>query len=428
MNAPAAPVRAIGLGGAILIATNGMVGTGIFALPGKLDAAVGAFAPLLLIVAGLGFICIALSFADCARHFDRSGGPVVYVGTAFGPLAGFVVGWLGYIARATSQAANANVLAITAAALFPVVAGRDWRAAIIIVLVASLTALNVLGVRRMISALGAMTLLKLAPLVILAVVALASFGPGPAPDVAALANTGSVALVALYAFTGFESGAIAAGETRDPKRAVPLALIGTVVAVGLLYAFVQWAYSASTPTSSETPLLDLARRLGGPVAGFALALTVLVSVIANLGASLLASPRLTVGMAQEKMLPARFAAISQRFGTPAFSILFYGAFTLMLALSGGFVFLAIVSTLARLASYFGCVLAAPRLDTIFASVRAWPRRLLFPLIAAALCIGAASQSKADEWLGLALLTGLGALLFAIAARTARWTPSSPPTA
>ena len=416
--ASAAPVRAIGIGGAILIASNGMVASGIFSLPGKLDAAVGMFAPilLLLLLAALGFGCIALSVADCARHFDSSGGPMRYVGTAFGRFPGFLTGWLNFIARASSQAANANILALTSAALFPVAGSAAARAAIITLLFAALTALNIVGVRKAIAALGGMTLLKLAPLLVLVVAAFATYGAGPALVMPPLADTASVSLIALYAFTGFESGAVAAGETRDPKRTVPRALVGTVMAVGLLYVLVQWAYSASSPVSSETPLLDLATRIGGPLAGFALALTVLVSVIGNLGASMLGSPRITVGMGEERMLPARFAAISPRFGTPAFSILFYGVFALFLALSGSFIFLVVVSTLARLASYFGCVLAAPRLDRLFAAPRSWPRRLAFPAIAAALCIGAASQSSGKEWRSLAALVAVGAVLYLVTAR------------
>ena len=91
-------------------------------------------------------------------------------------------------------------------------------------------------------------------------------------------------------------------------------------------------------------------------------------------------------------------------------------FARLLALSGGFVFLAVVSTLARLLSYFACMLAAPRLDRQFAAHRGWPRRLLFPGIAAALCIWAASQSKAGEWRTLALLVGTGAMLYWVARR------------
>ena len=148
----AVPIRTIGIGGALLVAINGMIGSGIFSLPGKLDSAVGSFAPILLLLAAAAFVCVALSLADCARHFDSSGGPVLYVGAAFGPIPGFMIGWLNYISRATAQAANANVIALTAAALFPVTATPIARALIIAVLFAVLTGLNLIGVRKMLTA------------------------------------------------------------------------------------------------------------------------------------------------------------------------------------------------------------------------------------------------------------------------------------
>ena len=426
MSETAAPIRAIGIGGALLIATNGMVGTGIFALPGKLDAAVGMFAPLLLLVAGLGFVCIALSYADCARHFSVSGGPILYVGTAFGPFAGFIVGWLNYISRAAAQAANANVIVLTVAALFPVISGPIAKPIILIALFGALTLLNIVGVRKALAALAGITALKLAPLLILAVVSLATFGPVHPVAIPPAADFASVALIALYAFTGFEIGSIAAGETANPRRALPIALVGTVVAVGLLYVLVQWAYSASSPVNGDAPLVALAERLGGATAGLAIGLTILVSVVGGITVAILGGSRMTVGMAEEGMLPDRFAAFSPRFATPTFSILFFGILALALALSGGFVVLAVVSTLARLLSYFACTLAAPRLDRHFGETRTWPRRWLFPAIAVLLCLYAASQSKASEWRSLAALTIVGALLFLIASRKTAWPTSSPP--
>lgn len=421
-------LRTIGIGGAILIATNGMIASGIFSLPGKLDAAVGSFAPVLLLLAALGFVCIALSLADCARHFDRSGGPLLYVGTAFGRPAGFLTGWLSYVSRAAAQAANANVLALTAAALFPAAASPAARAGIIVALFAALIALNIAGVRKLLAGLAGMTLLKTAPLVFLAAAAFATFGAGPAPVIPPLVDAGSVALVALYAFTGFEVGSVAAGETRDPKRVLPIVLVGTVLAVGLLYILVQWAYSASAPANGDAPLVELARRIGGPIAAFALGLTILVSVVGGITVSILGASRLTVGMAEQAMLPSRFAAFSPRFATPVLSILFFGLAAMALAVSGTFVFLAVVSTLARLLSYAGCILAAPRLDRIFGDHRRWPRRILWPVIAGALCVAGATQSTAGEWRSLGMLVAVGVMLYFIATGRFAWPkPLSPPT-
>ena len=115
----------------------------------------------------------------------------------------------------------------------------------------------------------------------------------------------------------------------------------------------------------------------------------------------------------------------ERFGTPIVSILFYGLAAMVLALSGTFVFLAVISALARLFAYLGCIAAAPVLDRQFGTRRPWPRRLLFPIIAAVLCLWAMTQTNPDEWQSLGLLALAGALLYLIGRRSRKW-PTSPP--
>src|SRR5215216_3980003 len=86
--------RDVGIWGAAMLSVNGMIGAAIFGLPGKLDAAVGPFAPWLLLIAGLGVMLIALCYADLAGRFDSSGGPQLYASAAFGPFIGFEAGWM----------------------------------------------------------------------------------------------------------------------------------------------------------------------------------------------------------------------------------------------------------------------------------------------------------------------------------------------
>ena len=111
--------RDVGIWGAALLALNGMIGAAIFGLPGKLDAAVGSFAPWLLLLAGIGIMPVVLCYADLASRFKSSGGPQLYAGTAFGQFIGFEAGWMLYTARAASIAANAHVLSAYAGALWP---------------------------------------------------------------------------------------------------------------------------------------------------------------------------------------------------------------------------------------------------------------------------------------------------------------------
>ena len=111
MNAKPAPrlERKIGLAGATLLAFNGAVGAGIFALPGALLADFGTFSPWLFPLVALGSLLIVWPFARSVAAFPQSGGPATY-GRVFGRFAGFELGWIYYISRAAAFAANANVL------------------------------------------------------------------------------------------------------------------------------------------------------------------------------------------------------------------------------------------------------------------------------------------------------------------------------
>lgn len=414
-RASGAPARTIGLIGIVLIAANGMIGTGIFALPGKLNEAVGSFAPLLLLGAGLGMACIALSFGDCARHFDRTGGPLLYVSEAFGRVPGFTVGWLAYVSRIASIAANATVLATTLAVFLPFAATPLGRSLLIALLFAVLIGINIVGVKRAIAAIGAVTVLKVVPLVGVAIAALLQFGPGDvAPVFPPMSSIEQVALVALYAFTAFEAATVPAAEAKDPKRLIPIALVGTVLAITLLYMVVQWAFDASGLPPSDTPLVDLSRSIGGQWLAAVMAVTIILSIIGNQASAILSNSRYTVGMAEQGMIPAKFAAYSPRFATPVPSILLYGLSAMALALSGTFIFLAAVSALARLFAYLGCILAAPKLDQLYGTRRGWARVFLFPAVGAALCLWAMTQTKPEEWQLVALLAGGGILLYFLA--------------
>ena len=109
MTEPNGLPRRIGLGGAAALSFNGLVAASIFALPGTLAADFGAFSPLMFPLVGLAAMLIIIPFSWTAAAFPDSGGPAAY-GAVFGRVAGFELGWIYYVARATAFAANLNVL------------------------------------------------------------------------------------------------------------------------------------------------------------------------------------------------------------------------------------------------------------------------------------------------------------------------------
>ncbi|MFP5329258.1 MAG: APC family permease [Alphaproteobacteria bacterium] len=412
--------RRIGPLGSALLSFNGIVGAGIFALPAALHAEFGTFSPWLFPIFGSLILLVALPFANLAALFSSSGGPVAYT-ACFGRIVSFQVGWVYYLARLTAFAANANVFATYAAALWPPLGSTVGRGAVILALISLVTWVNVVGLKRAIRALDVLSLFKALPLVALAIGALAMSGEVKlAGEVPQFGTLEAAALMTLYAFVGFENSVVPAGETKDPKRTIPRMLIATVAATALLYFVVQLAYVSVMPEGAEpeAPLAELASILVGPVGIILLSLTAMASVGGNFLGSMTSTPRVTYALAEDGLIPSWFARVNAKWRTPVNSVLFMGFAGAALALSGSFVWLALVSTLARLFVYGTSIAALPaarRSDGRPATPVTW----LLILGGLAICAWAAAQSELRSWLMLGGLLAVGAVLYAIEAPTRR---------
>ena len=409
--------RDMGTLGVAFLTINGLIGAGIFGLPEVLHEAVGSFAPWLLLIGGVLVMSIVVCFAELTKLTDRSGGPQRFVADAYGRFAGFQVGWTFYSARMLSQAANVTVMIAYAAAIWPAVGeGFAYDAAIVLVL-GGMTVLNIVGIKRVVAALGAMTLLKLLPLVVLIVVGLASAAAPGAVELPQFTAIEGIALATLYAFVGFENATIPAGETRDPKRAMPRALLVSLALVTLIYFALQWAYSLSpvAGTGPEAPVVELARLFGGDIGAMLIAATIVVSVLANMTAGHTSASRMTPALADDGLLPRWFGKVS-RWGTPANSIAFFGVGAILFALSGTFVVLAAISTLARLLAYIASILSLPKLRRAAGLSPITPLIAIAAPIGLALSIWASFQTDATQWQTLGGFALVGVLLFFLARR------------
>ena len=407
--------RTIGLLGATLLAFNGAVGAGIFALPGTLARDFGAFSPWLFPLVAIGSLLIVWPFARSAAAFPESGGPATY-GRVFGRFAGFELGWIYYISRAAAFAANANVLTSYTARWW---LGADeglLRAALIVGVTVLFAAVNIAGVKRSLRFLGGLTLLKSLPLFILALAALAYAFPPPAPGPPPpLTQLEAGILVVFYAFIGFENVTVPAGECRRPERALPRAIFITMAAVTLLYFLVQLAFVSALPgggADDKAPLIDLGGWLAGAAGVTVITLTVIASLAGNLHSNLASTPRLTYAMGTRRDLPAWFGRVHPRLETPANSIAFMAVLAGALALSGSFVFLAAVSVLSRLFVYAVTIAALPRAPE---RPRVTAVHWISGAAGVAVCAWAGSQADANAWLTLGALAASGVLLYAVAA-------------
>jgi APA family basic amino acid/polyamine antiporter len=414
--------RDIGIFGAVFLSLNAMIGAGIFALPGKIAVNAGLLSPWLFLVVGAMFISIVLTLAELSSYYDGTGGPVLYAKDAFGPFAGFSTGWAIYISRMTAFAANANVMAIYLASLHDVFAGDIARIAIITIVTIGLTWANVTGVRDGVRTMAVFTFLKITPLILMILLGLqhvtgTTLLPG-APFI--VEELGSTTLLLIYAYVGFESLGITAGETSRPRSTLPKAYVRSMLGTGVLYFFVVLVFVSVIPPEnySNATLIDVGRSLAGPVGAAIIALAAVFSIGGNLAGSLLGAPRIVYSMAENHMLPAWFGHIHTRFATPDRSIVFYGAMALILALTGTFVKLAIASSLVRLLGYIICIAALPSIrrnadEEARRSAYRLKGGLTIPLVALGICIWLLAQSKPESWVAVSILLGVGWLLYAI---------------
>jgi amino acid transporter len=410
----------------LALALNGVVGAGIFALPATAAAQVGAWSPFVFLACGVLVAALMASLAQAASYFQSTGGPVLYTTTAFGPFVGFQTGWVLYVGRITSLAANGNLCATYLGLYLPGADQGVARIAVLAVLCGTFAALNIIGVKEGMRSVLAISVAKFLPLALFVGVGLAHLDLEPfrAARTPSYAELSSAALVVFYAFIGFEGALVPAGESRDPRRDLPRALFLTAGGVTSLYVLVQLVCVCTLPdlAHTERPLARSAELMIGAAGAAILTFGALMSVLGNFAAAVLAAPRLTYALARDGALPSFFGYVHPRTQTPVVSIALYATLGFALGAYGTFGELAVMSSIARLLGYLACLATLPRLARRFGAAPnalRLPGGLAIPLAAFAVCAWLVAQAS---WTALAhtgLLVLGGSVLFGLNRLSAR---------
>ena len=317
-----------------------------------------------------------------------------------------------------SFAANSNLLVDYLSYVWPA-ANSGWlRPLVITAVILSITAVNVIGVRDTAVVSNIFAVGKLIPLLLFVGVGLffvssENFSMASQPGYSAFSR--SVLLLA-YAFTGFESVAVPAGEVRDPQRSIPFALFATIGAVTPLYVLIQVVCIGTLPglENSARPLTDASIRFLGAAGGYIISVGVLLSMAGSLTGQMLATPRVLFAMAEQGQLPRILTAVHSRFRTPYISILFTACIIVGLAHSGTFIQLAAIAVMARLAMYAATCVALPilrRKSNILAPTIKLPAGLAIAVVSAGLCVWMLSNSTGREALMTGIAAGAGLLIY-----------------
>ena len=366
MSEPDQPalIRAIGRWSLAALMINCIIGSGIFGLPAVVSDLVGNASPLAWLFAAAGTGLVIACFAEVSSRFDKSGGVYLYTRTAFGRTTGITIAWLGWLARLTAAAANANLFIIYLAEFWPAAKTPVFRLVVLTVLLGFLTALNYIGVRRGTTLSNLFTAAKLITLGGFIMVGLLFLGLEHHPLILSMpagpaGNWLHAVLLLMFAYGGYETALMLGGEAKNPRRDYPVALFVALALCTLVYTMTQWIIISVLPSSALTdrPMATTVQRMLGPWGAGIVSVGVLVSCYGYLSANILGFPRILFAQAEQGDMPPVMAKVHHKFRTPHVAIVIFAACLWGFSLAGSFQWNITISAMSRLI-YYGSVCAA----------------------------------------------------------------------
>ena len=417
-------VRALGVVGLAASIVNITIGGGIFRAPGSVEVTgrLGAAAPLAYLLCAVAMAFVVMCFAEAGARVSMTGGVYAYVERAFGPFAGFFIGWMVWVVGTIATAAVGTIFADSLLRMMPGMPAIPFRAISLIVVFAIVATINVLGVKFGARLNIASTIIKLTPLALLIVIGMfhvesSNLAWSGAPAMSDLARA---SIVLLFVFAGIESALVPSGEVVDPARTVPRAVFIALAVCTVFYMLVhivaQGVLGASLAGRSA-PLADVAGTIAGPSGAMAMGVAVVLSTFGYLCGMILAIPRALFAFARDGMLPRALASVHPRYQTPWIAIIVQTIFALALALSATWEKLVVMANVAVLIVYIGCAAAAWQLrrkgirDEGATMAKPIPGSTFAVPLAIIVSLVMLSSVTAKEWLASGLTAAVGVVIY-----------------
>ena len=358
--------RTIGLSGGIAIGVGTMIGAGIFVFPGLAAGRAGPAAALSFVIGAVVALLVALPASELATAMPKSGGGYYFISRGLGSLAGAVVGislWFGLVFATAFYLVGFGYYAVDALAEIGIVIGAEFVVPLALLFGAGFTVLNVTGTENAAKLQSGIVALLLSILVVFLsfgiLDGLGLIGEPTAPETFAPFGTFPILTTAALVFTsylGFAQVATVAGEMKDPGRNLPLAMVGSVVIVGILYVvtiFVSTSAFGSARLSElgETAIVEVGRHFLGPVGAFAIVLGGLLATMSSANASILSTSRAIYAVSKDALLPKQASRVNRKYGTPHVALGLAGGPILVLTATGRVELLAEVASFLHLIMY-----------------------------------------------------------------------------
>ena len=438
--------RQLGLFDSTMMVVGIVIGSGIFMTTGLMADALPS-ASLILIVwllGGLQMLAGALTYAELGAAMPKAGGQYVYLREAYGLLPAFLFGWVAFIAYLTgTNAAIAVAVAEHLGSFYPsisnhnIVIGFDYFSisggqifAISLILILSF--INYLGILFGKWIQNVFTILKIGSILFFALAGLfistgnhIDFSINPTSmSIGSILTGMGIALVAVtWTVGGWEYVTFAAGEIKNPKKTLPLALIIGTALILVLYIMINIAYLKVLPMDSLIGELKVgeatAKSLYGPGIAGAFVVVVIISMFGSLNGNILVGPRISYAMAKDKLFFSKAADVHPKFHTPGNAIMIQGLWASVLALSGTFeeiitlvVFVNFMMWIAASSTVFVLRKKQPELERPY-KVWGYPYvPAFFIIFSSAIMINTFFESPQQSLMGIGLtLLGIPAYLY-----------------
>jgi len=387
-------LRKLGLFDATMVIVGIVIGSGIFLTTGIMAKTIPSPGLIILawIVGGVLTLAGALTYAELGAAMPEAGGQYVYLREAYGPLAGFLFGWLLFLVYQTGGIAGlALAFAEYFGYFFPSLStsslvfshdisilGKTWSytlsagqlVGVVVILFLSLVNFIGVGLGKIIQ--NIFTLLKVGAIAAIIILGFLlgkgkpfalDLQPG-GMDLGQIIMGFGIALVAvIWAFDGWNNVNFIAGEIKNPQRNLPLALLLGTLGITVLYVLTNCVYLYALPIPEMQGVVRIAEKataaLFGGSSSALISAAVIISTFGALNGSILTGPRVYYAMAKDKLFFRRVAQVHPRFRTPGFAILIQTIWAVLLTMVGTFeqiftfaMFVSIIFWIAATASVF----------------------------------------------------------------------------
>jgi basic amino acid/polyamine antiporter, APA family len=323
------------------IVVGSVIGADIYIASAITAGMLGPFSLVIWVIAGIFATVIALVFAYCSYYIPKVGGPFAYVSAAFDDFYGFLTGWSMWIAELISLPVFAIAFVRYLEYLVPLTSNEE----IVVkgIFLFGLTAINIIGVKIAGRVNDALTLIKLAPLLLLIGAGIIFLITRPAvffgnydPFVPlGISATGTALVLIFWAYAGFELGTLPAAEVKNPKTTIPKAIIIGMSIVAIFYIstnfIVYGAVNWSALSQSSTPLVLVGGVLLGAAGALIMTVGALFSVSGSDESGMLGTGRLSYAMSIDGLFPRLFSSLHPKYGTPYAGLLIQGLIAFLLS-------------------------------------------------------------------------------------------------